>query len=90
MMADNKVHVLTNTRPVKVVAGGILAKHEDRERVLPAESLVLAGEMRPLNELQNTLAGKVAELHAIGDCVKAGRIIDAIWQAFHTVREIEP
>ena len=89
MMTDKRVQVLTNSWPVKVVAGGILVKHNDKDRILPAESLVLAVGMHPCNELQSTLTGKVAKLHAIGDCVEPGRIIDAIWQAFHTARKIE-
>ncbi len=91
MMADNEVQVLTNTSPVRVVAGGILVKCDDKDdRTLPAQSLVLAAGMCPCNELQSNLTGKVAELHAIGDCVEPGHIIDAIWQAFHTARKIEP
>lgn len=88
MLADNKVQVLTRTRPVKVVASGISVRYDDRDRILPAESIVLAAGMRPRNELQSTLTGKVTELYAIGDCVQPGRIIDAIWQAFHTARKI--
>ncbi|MFC1816487.1 NAD(P)/FAD-dependent oxidoreductase [Thermodesulfobacteriota bacterium] len=89
MMAENKVQVLNSTSPVKVVTGGILVKHDDKDEILPAESLVIAAGMRPCNELQGNLTGKVAELYAIGDCVEPGHIIDAIWQAFHSVRRIK-
>ncbi|MFC1893751.1 FAD-dependent oxidoreductase [Chloroflexota bacterium] len=90
MLADNNIQVSTNASPVRVVAGGILAKHDDKDEILPAESLVLAAGMRPCNELQSKLTGKVADLYAIGDCVEPGHIISAIWQAFHTVRGIKP
>ncbi len=89
MMADNNVQVLTNTRTVQVMADGILVKKDDHDRFLPAESLVLAAGMRSCNELQEALTGKVTRLYAIGDCVEPRRIINAIWDAFHTVREIE-
>ncbi|MFC2059641.1 FAD-dependent oxidoreductase [Chloroflexota bacterium] len=89
MMADSKVQVLTNTLPLEVVDGGILVKHNDENITLPVESIVSAAGMRPCDELQRALTGKVSELYAIGDCVKAGRIIEAMWQAFHTAREIE-
>ena len=89
MMADNNVQVLTDSWPVRVVAGGILVKHDDEDRTVPAESIVVAAGMRSCCDLQKTLNGKVAELHAIGDCVEPGGIIEAIWQAFHTARRID-
>lgn len=90
MMTDNKVQVLTNTQPIEVVAGGVLVKQDDNKRILPAQSLVLAAGMRSRNELQRNLTGKITELYAIGDCAEPGRIIDAMWQAFHTARKIKP
>lgn len=33
--------------------------------------------------------GEVTNLYAIGDCVKSGRIINAIWEALHVVQKIE-
>ena len=88
MMADAKVQVLTSTWPVRVTAGGILVKHNDKDRLVPAASIVVAAGMRSCSDLQKTLDGKVAELHAIGDCVEPGGILDAIWQAFHSARRI--
>jgi len=89
MVADSCVQVFTNTYPVQVTAGGILVKQDDQDRILPVESLVFGGGMRPCNELQEALAGKVEKLYAIGDCVEPRLIIHAIWEAFHTVRKIE-
>jgi len=89
MMADNNVQVLTSTWPVRVSAGGVLVKHNKEDRLLPARSIVIATGMRPCKELHKTLDGKITELHAIGDCVEPGGILDAIWQAFHTARRIE-
>ncbi|MFC2059741.1 NAD(P)/FAD-dependent oxidoreductase [Chloroflexota bacterium] len=89
MMDGNKVQVLTNTLPVEIMAGEILVKHNGEDMTLPVESIVLATGMRPCDELQTALTGKINQLYAIGDCAKVGRIIDAIWQAFRVAREIE-
>jgi 2-enoate reductase len=89
MMTDHNVQVLTNCWPVRIVADGILVKHNAQDRTLLAESLISAAKMRPCNELQKALSGKVAGLYAIGDCVEPRRIINAVWEAFHTARKIE-
>jgi 2-enoate reductase len=88
MMVDYNVQVLTNCWPMRIVAGGILVKHNDQERTLLAESMVSATNMRPCNELHKALSGKARGLYAIGDCVEPRSIINAIWEAFHTARKI--
>ncbi len=88
MMADYNVQVLTNCWPVQIVAGGILVKHNDHENTLKVDSLISAAEMRACNELHRTLSGRIGELYAIGDCIEPRRIINAIWEAFHTARKI--
>jgi len=88
MMADYNVQVLTNCWPVQIVAGGILVKHNDHENILKVDSLISAAEMRACNELHRTLSGRIEGLYAIGDCIKPRRIINAIWEAFHTARKI--
>jgi len=89
MMADSNVQVLSNTWPIEVIAGGIIVKQDGEGRILPVESLVFSGGMRSCNELEKALTGRVTELYAIGDCVEPRRIINAIWEAFHTARKIE-
>ncbi|MFC2018827.1 FAD-dependent oxidoreductase [Chloroflexota bacterium] len=88
MMADCCVPVLTDCWPLRIVAGGILVKHNGREKTLPAESLVSAAGMRACNELQGLLSGRVRGLYAIGDCVEPRRILEAVWEAFHTARTL--
>jgi 2,4-dienoyl-CoA reductase (NADPH2) len=43
-------------------------------RRLEADSVVLAGEVAPDTTLYDTLAGRVPELHAIGDCTGLGLV----------------
>jgi len=89
MMTDNNVQVLTSALPMRVVDGGVLVKHNNEDRIVPAKSIVIAVGMSPCNDLEKILNGKVAELYTIGDCAEPGGIIDAIWQAFHTARKID-
>jgi len=88
MMDNYNVQVLTSCLPVRIMADGILVKHNNQDRTVLAESLVSAANMRSCNELQKALKGKVAELYVVGDCVEPRLIIDAVWEAFHTARKI--
>lgn len=89
MIKAYNIRVLTNARVIKVATDGILIKKDDQEEVLPIKSLVFAAGMRSCNELQQSLTNKLPRLHAIGDCVQPGHIINAIWAAFNTARKLE-
>jgi 2,4-dienoyl-CoA reductase (NADPH2) len=47
-------------------------------RRLPADSVVLAGEVTADTRLRDALAGRVPEIHAIGDCTGLGLIKKAV------------
>ena len=89
MMKECNIKVLTNARVTKVATDGVLIKKDDQEEVLAVKSLVFAAGMRSCNELQQSLIDKLPGLHAIGDCVRPGHIINAIWTAFDTARKLE-
>ena len=52
------------------------------------DSLVFAGRQFPIDELAKELEGE-SNVITIGDCKKTGRIMDAVWDAYDAVREIE-
>jgi hypothetical protein len=52
------------------------------------DSLVFAGRLFPDNDLGKSL-GDMPNSISIGDCVKSGTIMDAVWGGFQAVREIE-
>lgn len=88
MLADSKVAILTGWEMVEVTDSGIIVQRQGERQALRAESIVLGLGLEPEAGLRRALEGKVPQLHAIGDCVEPRRIIDAIWEAFHTVRQI--
>lgn len=55
---------------------------------MKCDSVVLALGFKAESALHDSLEEEVAELYAVGDCVKPRSIIDAIWEAFHTSRLI--
>jgi len=89
--SDNiDVKVLTNTEVVEITDDGPVVIDKMGERsTLKADTIVLAVGMKPNdNGLAEALQGKVPEVYPIGDCVKTGKVIDAIWAGFRTARLI--
>jgi 2-enoate reductase len=90
LLAENGVSVLTNTDLVRVTDKGASVINQFRryEAELPADTIVMAMGLKPESGLVKALKGKVKELHAIGDCERPGRIMDAVWGAFMTMRSV--
>jgi 2-enoate reductase len=88
IVKESKVEVLTDTKLLEVTGQGILVNSGGTRRELKADSVVLAVGFKPESALRDKLEGKVPELFAVGDCVKARKIINAVWEGFHTSRLI--
>jgi NADPH-dependent 2,4-dienoyl-CoA reductase/sulfur reductase-like enzyme len=77
------VTVLKKTRAKAVQEDGLAVTMEDgKERVLTAETIVLATGSRPNQELYRQLVGKVPEIYQAGDCAEPRRIFEAIADGF--------
>lgn len=68
----------TGVNVTEVRDNGVVGLQAGSPRLFPADSVVLAVGFHPDNRLLKELEGKVKELHAIGDCVRPGRIAGAI------------
>ena len=88
MIKAANIRVLRGTIPVKLGKNGVVADHSGVEKKIPMDSLVFAGRLFSENELSKSLE-KINNVISIGDCVKPNTIMDAVWGAFNTVREIE-
>jgi 2-enoate reductase len=88
MIKAANIRVLRGTIPVKLGKNGVVADHSGVEKKIPMDSLVFAGRLFSENELSKSLE-KISNVISIGDCVKPNTIMDAVWGAFNTVREIE-
>jgi len=84
------VKVLTNTEAVEITDGGIVVIDKTGKRgTLKADAIILAVGMKSNDDgLMEALRSKVPEVYRIGDCVKIGKVIDAIWAGFRTTRLI--
>jgi 2-enoate reductase len=88
MIKAANINVLSGTVPVKVEKNGVVANQQGAEKKISVDSLVFAGRFMPENGLSNAF-GNTGNIFSIGDCVQPGRIMDAVWGAFNTVREFE-
>ena len=90
LIAENCVSVLKDTSLCRVTDEGAILVNKRRryEAMLKADTVVLAVGLKPDNELYKALKGEVPELHAVGDCKKSLKIMDAVKSAFNTSRLI--
>ena len=88
LVKESEVEALTSTKLLEVTGQGVLVNAEGSKRELKADSVVLALGFKPESTLRDELEGKVPELFSVGDCVKPRKIINAIWEGFHTSRLI--
>ena len=89
MMEAIDIAVLSETVPVRVDEDGVLVDHRGAEKKILVDSLVFSGRMLPDNGLSKSLED-MSNVFSVGDCVNPERIMEAVWTASKTVREIEP
>ena len=89
MMEAIDIEVLSETVPVRVEDDGVVVEQGGAEKKIPVDCLVFSGRMIPGNELSKSLED-MSNVFSVGDCVNPDRIMEAVWTAFKTVREIEP
>jgi 2-enoate reductase len=89
MIKAADIAVLSETLAIKVESDGVVVNTTGTEMKIPVDSLVFSGRMMPENMLSTSLAG-MNNVYSVGDCVRPDRIMEAVWTAFKTVREIEP
>jgi 2-enoate reductase len=91
MLKAAEITVLPEAVPKKVGSDGVVIEQSGAEKKIPVDSLVFSGRMLPDNELSKGLENVTSPtIFSVGDCVTPERIMDAVWAAFNTVREIEP
>lgn len=78
-LARSSLSALTSTRIVEIVDKRVVVEREGEREVLgPFDSVVLALGAEPENRLARELAGKVAEIHVIGDAQQPAGALAAI------------
>jgi 2-enoate reductase len=82
------VKVMTNTEAVEIVDDGLIVVDKaGQKRTLKADKVVLAvGMVSNQDNLSEAIKGAVPEVYRLGDCIRPGKVIDAVWAGFRTAR----
>jgi len=87
-LKTKNVKILTNTKAIAIEKDGVTVRHEESEKKIPAETIILAVGMVPNKKLYEKLKDKFEKVYAVGDCVKPQRARQAIATAFKTCIKI--
>jgi 2-enoate reductase len=89
LLTDAKVEILTETKVLEITDEGVtIADKLGNRSTLEADTVILAIGLKSNKKLLKSLTDRVPEVYAIGDCVEPRRVINAIWEGFHTARQI--
>jgi 2,4-dienoyl-CoA reductase (NADPH2) len=77
-LGDDGVKAVIGAETKEITNKGINVKRVDGTRFIEADTVVLAIGEKPSAELYSKLLGKVSELYMMGDCLKPGKLMDAI------------
>ncbi len=72
----------------QALSNAMVVSKDGKSETIPFDTLVLATGLRPRNALLAALEMAVPEVYAIGDCVKARSIADAMYEAADAVARI--
>lgn len=87
----NQIQVVPGFRVTEISETGVCVVNDKNgaRMELPADSVVIAVGLVPQHKFYDTLASEPGiEVYEIGDCVKAGKILDAFHTAYKTAVRI--
>ncbi|MFC1567095.1 FAD-dependent oxidoreductase [bacterium] len=88
-LKEEKVEVLTESKVKEITDKGVfVVDKEGNEKSITGDTVIIALERKPNNDLAHSLASKVSKVYEIGDCVKPSNILNAINQANILSKEI--
>ncbi len=82
------VKIITEATAKEILPDGVVMEHEGKTEKVPCDSVVLAMGSRPVQELNEELAGIVPEIHVVGDAKGPRKALDAVWEGYDVGRTI--
>ncbi len=87
-LEGNRVKIMTNCKAVEFADEGVVIQGVSGKQTLEADSVVWALGSCSENGLAGKIDPEVKQFHLIGDCVKPGKIQDAVHQGSRIAREL--
>lgn len=88
MIPENGIDVMVNARVVEICDEGVVVEGKGGRRTVPADEVLLAVGMKANNALCDGLKEAGIPVTVVGDCVKVGKIYDAIHTGYKAARKI--
>ncbi len=82
------VKIITEATAKEILPDGVVMEREGRTEKVTCDSVVLAMGSRPVQELNEELAGIVPEIHVVGDAKGPRKALDAVWEGYDVGRTI--
>lgn len=86
--AKNNVKMYLSTTASAITEEGLVCKNESGEFTIPADSILLAAGMRADWDTVEELRYSAPWYWSVGDCVKAGKVVDATEQGYYCALDI--
>lgn len=87
MLQQSGVKLLTGAALQEISASGVIIQPTSQEaKALAADTVIMATGFKAHCEMFDALHGKVDQLFRIGDCLKPGKILDAVWDGYGRAR----
>lgn len=89
LIAESGLKLKTGARLIKAGENSVVIEKGGKPESLPCDTLVIAAGYRSNRDLEQALTGKIAKVFTIGDNAKPAKVINAVSQAYHTIRLLE-
>lgn len=88
LLTQGQVEIRVDTKVLEITKDGIIAEKDGKSETIAADSVIMATGYVPDCSLRDAVESRVPDCVAIGDSVKVGKILNAIWSGFHAARLI--
>lgn len=85
---DSRIKIHVKTMAKEVTDQGLVCQTPDGEVLLEADTILLAAGMRPDRDLVNDFYNTAPRVFTIGDCMKPGRVLEAVNLGYYRALDI--
>ena len=78
----------TSSKVISILDNGVEIEREGNIEIIQGDSIVIAAGMEVNSDLYNNLKEKIPNIHRIGDCSQARRMLEAIHEGYSTGKKL--
>lgn len=87
-MRDSKIKIQVSTAAKEITEKGLLCDTPEGEKLFEADTILLAAGMRADRETAESFYNAAPRVFEIGDCIKAGRVVEAVSLGYYRALDI--